>query len=165
MKLWCSEWHWDRFLSKYFGFRLLVSFHQRSILICSSLLRPLEGLSGESWEPFQKKCSFGNTGALEKYIQICSSLNCECSYRSSIWKCLCLRFLNAADSRHSRYRSVVPLTSTASALCSALKGLRTINTVSKLNIRNKQKFLSHPFAVKLLRLSACPFILSSFTKI
>ena len=57
VKLWCSEWQWGRFLSKYFGFPLLVSFHQCSILIYSSLLRPLEGLSGETWEPPKKKCS------------------------------------------------------------------------------------------------------------
>ena len=76
VKLWCSEWQWDKFLSKYLGFPLLVSFHQCSVLICSSLLRPLEGLSGETWEPSKKKCSLANTGALKKYIQICSPLNC-----------------------------------------------------------------------------------------
>jgi hypothetical protein len=35
--LWWPKWQWDRFSSEYFGFPLSVSFHQRSILIRSSV--------------------------------------------------------------------------------------------------------------------------------
>jgi hypothetical protein len=28
--LWCTKWHWDRFLSWFFGFPLSISFHHRS---------------------------------------------------------------------------------------------------------------------------------------
>jgi hypothetical protein len=29
--LWYSKWHWDRFLSEYFGFPMSISFHRCSI--------------------------------------------------------------------------------------------------------------------------------------
>jgi hypothetical protein len=28
--LWWTKWHWDRFLSEFFGFPLSISFHRRS---------------------------------------------------------------------------------------------------------------------------------------
>jgi hypothetical protein len=31
--LWWTKWHWDNFLTHYFGFPLSVLFHQRSIFI------------------------------------------------------------------------------------------------------------------------------------
>jgi len=109
---------------------------------------PTRKTVGRSLETTQKEMLFRKYGSIRKVRSVFSSLNCYCSHpfktfirlpRCSIWTCLCWRSLGA-DSRHRRDRSVMPVTSTASALCCALKGLRTIDTVSKLSFRNKQKF-------------------------
>ena len=40
--LWWTEFHWDRFVSKYSGLPLSVSFHQSSILIHSYITDVVE---------------------------------------------------------------------------------------------------------------------------
>jgi hypothetical protein len=35
---WWTEWHWDKFLSQYFGLSLSLSFHQCSIIIQSFIV-------------------------------------------------------------------------------------------------------------------------------
>ena len=59
-----TEWHWDRFLSQYFGFPPSLSFHQYSTLIFVYVLFLAKGQSGEAWElqkamPFRMSRSFG----------------------------------------------------------------------------------------------------------
>jgi hypothetical protein len=46
-------WHWDMFLTKYFGVPLSVSFRQRSVLV---FIHPLllDGQRGEAWEHSEK---------------------------------------------------------------------------------------------------------------
>jgi hypothetical protein len=59
-----DKWHWNRYLSVYFGFLLLVLLHQCSLLIFICMLL-LPGQTGEAWKASQKQSAFENRGALD----------------------------------------------------------------------------------------------------
>jgi hypothetical protein len=63
--LWWTKWHWNRYLSVYFGFLLLVLLHQCFLLIFICMLL-LAGQTGEAWKASQKQSAFENRGALDR---------------------------------------------------------------------------------------------------
>jgi len=69
--LWCSNGHWDRFVSQYLCFPLKVIvppvLHTRLHL----LLLP-EGQTDEVWKRSKKQCSFVNLGALARGSFFCN---------------------------------------------------------------------------------------------
>jgi len=51
---WWTEWHWDRTVSQYFSFHLLVSVTRRA--------------KGQFWEPSREQFSYGNRGESDRKI-------------------------------------------------------------------------------------------------
>jgi len=49
-KWWQTEWHWNRFLSEWFSFPILVSFHHCFILLFDSFSFPLTLYNLCSWQ-------------------------------------------------------------------------------------------------------------------
>ena len=50
------------------GFKGLISFHQRSILVFIDTLLLAQDKMGEAWEPSKKQCSFGSGEALSREL-------------------------------------------------------------------------------------------------
>jgi hypothetical protein len=54
--------HWERFLSEYFCFALLVTSHEQALLTFSFMFLLLEGKAGEHWETFKHENEFSDAG-------------------------------------------------------------------------------------------------------
>jgi len=58
LHLWYTKWHWDTFISQYFGYPLSVLCNQCSILIFIYMLPSPEGQAGVAWKPSNKALLF-----------------------------------------------------------------------------------------------------------
>ena len=88
--LWRTEYHWDRFVSQYFGFTLALSFYNYSKIIFILILPLSEGRAGEAWKSANKITFFWKSQGIwiEMYFYIVFNILISLQKKSFVYRWL-----------------------------------------------------------------------------